>query len=131
MTGLRQFISQEVRVKVAQGQLHELLLVNAEENREDVVSLFDLCSLKDDPIVGEPSWSFLKDSRNVDLQGHERWLLNRVASTDWLRDEFFVKSAKWSRTAAEHYLLAGRRIPSPHSPTCPIKKNFHFLIMVF
>jgi hypothetical protein len=97
MTGLRQFISQEVKVKIAQGQLHELLLVNAQENREDVVSLFALCSLKDDPIVGEPSWSFLKDSRNIDLQGHERWLLNRVASTDWLRDEFFVKSAKWSR----------------------------------
>jgi hypothetical protein len=107
MTALRKFISHEV--EIAQSQLHELLLVNPEENREDVVPALALRTLKDDPTVTKPGWSFLKDPRNTALHGHERWLLNRVANTDWLQEEFFAKSTsgkttKWSRKAAEHYL---------------------------
>jgi hypothetical protein len=107
MTTFRRFVSHQV--EIAQSQLHELLLVNPEENREDVVPTLALRDLKDDPTVSEAGWSFLKDSRNVALQGYDRWLLNRVANNDWLQEEFFAKSktgktAKWSRTAAEHYL---------------------------
>jgi hypothetical protein len=68
--------------------LHELLLVNPEENREDVVPTLALRNLKDDPTVSEAGWSFLKDSRNVALQGYDRWLLNGVANIDWLQEEF-------------------------------------------
>ena len=107
ITTLRRFISNQV--KIAQSQLHELLLVNPEENREDVVPALVLRTLKDDPVASEPGWSFLKDSRNTALHGHDRWLLNRVANTDWLQEEFFAKSRygktiKWSRKAAERYL---------------------------
>jgi hypothetical protein len=108
MTSLRRFISDQV--EVAQGQLQELLLVNPEESREDVVPPLALCTLKDDPTASEPGWSFLEDARNTGLQKHNRWLLNRVASTDWLQEEFFAqtksgkRTAKWSRRAAEHYL---------------------------
>jgi len=66
--------------------------VNPEESREDVVPTLVLRSLKDDPSANEPGWSFLKDSRNTALHGLDRWLLNRVANTDWLQEEFFAKS---------------------------------------
>jgi hypothetical protein len=107
MIVLRKFISHEV--EIAQGQLYEFLLVNPEENREDVIPALALRTLKDDPTVTKPGWSFLKDPCNTALHGHEQWLLSRVANTDWLQEEFFAKSksgkiAKWSRKAAEHYL---------------------------
>ena len=82
MTVLRKFISH--KVEIAQGQLHELLLVNPEENWEDIVPALALCTLKDDPTITEPGWSFLKDPCNTALHGHEQWLLNRVANTNWL-----------------------------------------------
>jgi hypothetical protein len=90
MTALRRFVSN--KVEIAQSQLHELLLVNPVENREDVVPALALRTLKDDPAASEPGWTFLKDSRNTALHGHDRWLLNRVANTDWLQEEFFAKS---------------------------------------
>jgi len=103
MTALRRFVSEQVEIN--QSQLHELLFINPKESREDVVPELTLRALNDDPTVSEPEWSFLKNARNTTLQGHDQWLLNRVASTDWLQEEFFAKSktAKWSRKAAEHY----------------------------
>ncbi len=108
MTSLRRFIADQV--ESAQGQLQELLLVNPEERREDVVPALALRTLKDDPTASEPGWSFVKDPRNTALHKHDRWLLNRVANTDWLQEEFFAqtksgkRTAKWSRKATEHYL---------------------------
>jgi len=80
MTALRCFVLAQVEVN--QSQLHELLLVNPEENREDVVPALTLRALKDDPTISEPGWSFLQDTRNTALHGHDQWLLNRVASTN-------------------------------------------------
>jgi hypothetical protein len=84
-------------------------LINPEESREDVVPCLALRTLKDDPTASEPGWSFLKDSRNTALHGHERWLLDRVANADWLQEEFFARSksgktAKWSWRVAQQYL---------------------------
>jgi hypothetical protein len=84
--------------------------VNLEERREDVVLALALHTLKDNPTASEPGWSFVKDSRNTALHKHDRWLLNRVANTDWLQEEFFAqtksgkRTAKWNRKAAEYYL---------------------------
>jgi hypothetical protein len=91
---------------MAQSQLHKLLLVHPDEAREAVIPTISLRSLKDDPTISQPGWSFLKDPRNTMLQGHERWLLNRVANTDWLQEEFFagLGLAKWRRPAVKHYL---------------------------
>lgn len=108
MTSLRRFVSNQV--ETAQGQLQELLLVNPEESRERVVPALALRTLKDDPTASEPGWSFVEDPRNTALHKHDRWLLNRVANTDWLQEEFFAqtksgkRTAKWSQKAAEHYL---------------------------
>jgi hypothetical protein len=89
--------------------LHEFLLVNLEENREDVVLVLALHTLKDNPTITTPGWSFLQDPRNTTLHGYERWLLNRITNTDWLQEEFFANSksgkvAKWSRKVVKHYL---------------------------
>lgn len=107
MTALRQFIASQV--KTCQDQLHALFLINPEEERINVVPVLALRAFEDDATINTPGWSFLQDPRNVALHGHERWLLNRVASTDWLQEEFFMpsrtgKTARWSRRAAEHYL---------------------------
>jgi hypothetical protein len=96
ITALRRFIVDQV--EIAQSQLHELLLVNSEESREDVVPALVLRALKDDPTINEPGWSFLNDARNTALHGHDRWLLNRVAGADRLQEQFFAKS-KSGKTA--------------------------------
>lgn len=82
--------------------------MNPEESRENVGPLLNLRDIKDDLTISEPGWNFSKYPRNTALHGLERLLLNRVANTDWLQDEFLVKlkspAAKWNRKAAEHYL---------------------------
>ena len=80
MTTLQRFVSEQVEIN--QSQLHELLLVNSEENKEDVVLELTLRALKDDPTVSEPGWSFLKGARNTALHGLDQWLLNWVVSTN-------------------------------------------------
>ena len=99
MTGLRRFIFNQVNI--IQSQLHELLLVNPEEDRADIVPTLVLRAIKDDPTTSDPGWSFIKDSRNTALHGHESWLLNRVARTDWLQDEVFVKGGAWKGCPVE------------------------------
>ena len=106
MTAFKRFVSQQV--ELAQSQLHELLLINQEETREDVMPKMCLRSLQDDPTISTPGWNFIKDPRNTTLHNHERWLLNRIANSDWLQQEFLdatrPRSAHWSKKAAKHYL---------------------------
>lgn len=104
MTGLKQFVTKEVTI--AQAQLHEILLINPEEDREAVAPTFNLRMLYDDPSIDIPGWSFLDDQRNTALHGHEQWLLDRVTSNDWLQDEFLAgpKSSEWRRKAVDRYL---------------------------
>ena len=104
MAGLKQFIRQQVNL--AQEQLQQLLLIHAEEAREDVVPVLRLQDLRDDPALSQLGQSFLTDPRNSTLQGHDSWLLNRVLKQSWLQDRFFVdiKQARWKVPAAEDYL---------------------------
>lgn len=90
----------------AQSLLEELLCVHPDEERDDVVPPVNLFRLKDNPAYNKPSWSFLDDSRNEHLQGHDRWLLNRVLDEGWLQQEFLIKGANavWRRKTAEQYL---------------------------
>jgi Orsellinic acid/F9775 biosynthesis cluster protein D len=103
MTGLRRFLS--TQVQEANRQLQELLFVPATEWQYTVPAV-DLSQLRDNPANDQPGWSFLKDPRNVSLQGHDRWLLNRVLDQDTLRKRFLTnqRDAKWRRQAAKEYL---------------------------
>jgi hypothetical protein len=76
MAQLKLFVS--TQVELAQTQLQELLLIHPDEAREDVVPALSLHSLKDDPTISQNGWSFLRDPRNGQLQGKDRWLLSRV-----------------------------------------------------
>ncbi|KAL5344753.1 hypothetical protein ACLOAV_010150 [Pseudogymnoascus australis] len=104
MSGLKQFARWQV--EAAQEQLQQLLLIHAEEAREDVVPKLRLQDLKDNPALNQVGQSFLTDPRNPGLQGYDRWLLNRVLKYDWLQDEFLidVKKAIWRPRAVEHYI---------------------------
>jgi hypothetical protein len=86
MTNLKSFVAKQV--SIAQQQLHDLLLIHEDEDRESITPKFNLRSLKDDPSIGEPGWNFLKHTENSALHGYEDWLLTRVIKTDWLQDEF-------------------------------------------
>jgi len=59
MTGLRQFMRHQVNQ--AQDQLQALLLIHAEETREDVVPVLRLQDLRDDPSLSQLGQSFLTD----------------------------------------------------------------------
>jgi hypothetical protein len=104
IAALKQFVRQQVNL--AQDQLQQLLLIHAEEAREEVVPILRLHDLKDDPSLSRLGQSFLTDPRNVALQGYDRWLLNRALKHNWLQDEFFidVKQARWKSSAVEDYL---------------------------
>jgi hypothetical protein len=88
ISGLKKFVQQQV--ELAQDQLQQLLLIHADEAREDIVPLLRLQDLKDNPALNQLGHSFLTDLRNPSLQGHERWLLQRVLKHSWLQDEFFL-----------------------------------------
>jgi hypothetical protein len=88
MSGFRQFIAKQV--ELAQAELEGLFLLHEEEMREQVVPRLTLYELRDDPTNNQRGWNFLKDSRTraaLPTTG-ERWLLDRVLETSWLRDEF-------------------------------------------
>jgi hypothetical protein len=88
MTGLWQFLHHQVNQ--AQDQLQALLLIHAEETREDVVPILRLQDLRDDPSLSRLGQSFLTNPRNTGLQGYDHWLLNRVLKYSWLHDKFFA-----------------------------------------
>ena len=88
MLGFRQFVVKQVQL--AQTQLEGLFLLHEEEVREKTVPRLALHELRDDPTNNTRGWSFLKDTRTraaLPTTG-ERWLLDRVLETSWLRDEF-------------------------------------------
>ncbi|KFZ23250.1 hypothetical protein V502_02271, partial [Pseudogymnoascus sp. VKM F-4520 (FW-2644)] len=104
MTGLRDFASQQV--ETAEAQLRSLLRVHLKKGAIPPLPKLDLASLKDNPAVKTPGWSFLCDPRNAALQGHDHWLLHRIVETGELQKEFFtgLEPLTWRRPAAERYL---------------------------
>jgi hypothetical protein len=126
MDGFQQFIRTEVTL--AQAELEQLFLLHPEDRREDVVPQLVLHSLQDDPTNYRRGWSFLQDRRNRealttttprgerDLGGGERWLLNRVLSHAWLREEFVEarmvgpdQKVLWHKEVVEEYLQQGEK----------------------
>jgi hypothetical protein len=88
MRGLRQFVASQVQL--AQADLAQLFLLHKEEVREEIVPQLALHKLQDDPTKNQRGWNFLRDQRTqaaLPTTG-ERWLLDRVLGTDWLREEF-------------------------------------------
>ena len=109
MTGLRDFV--RIQVELAQQSLEELFLLHEEETRGDVVPAFNLYDLQDDPVNNRRGWNFLQHPANARAlpSTGKRWLLDRVLSTDWLRDEFLeVRSSDsevtWRSSAVDQYL---------------------------
>ncbi|KAI9035076.1 uncharacterized protein KD926_004658 [Aspergillus affinis] len=89
MSGFWQFIAKQVQL--AQIQLEGLFLLHDEEIRETI-----------------RGWNFLKDPRTraaLSTTG-ERWLLDRVLETSWLRDEFL----ELRRIGQEDHVLWRERI---------------------
>jgi hypothetical protein len=77
-------------VQLAQADLAQLFLLYKEEVREEIVPQLALHKLQDDPTKNQRGWNFLRDQRTqaaLPTTG-ERWLLDRVLGTDWLREEF-------------------------------------------
>jgi hypothetical protein len=108
MDALRKFIS--VQVSKAQQELEGLFLLHPDENREDIVPHVLLHRLQDNHSNGQKGWNFLQDQRDADqLQedGGDRWLLDRVLQNDWLRDEMLVFSPEsqlqWKKKAVQAY----------------------------
>ena len=94
------------QVRAAQRELEEILLPLPGQSRENHVPGLSLPRLKDDLICTDRGWSFLKDKRNAeDLTGRDRWLLDRVTTHDWLKEEFVKIKANnqivWLPWAAE------------------------------
>jgi hypothetical protein len=74
MTGLRDLLT--AKVKAAQDNLAELLLVPPDTERQKIVPTISLRSLMDNPSDGRPDWSFLDHPGNEALHGYQRWILN-------------------------------------------------------
>ncbi|KAJ4129463.1 hypothetical protein NW765_016336 [Fusarium oxysporum] len=105
MTQLRSLVTTEL--EIAQAQLSDLFFIHPEdEDRELVVPSLSLRSLADNPAESAPGWSFICHPKNTALHGHERWLLNRILQTSWLRNDFFrvPKRAIWREQAVSEYV---------------------------
>ncbi|KAH5618970.1 hypothetical protein HBI23_245980 [Parastagonospora nodorum] len=107
MDALRKFIA--VQIDKAQQELEDLLLLHADEARDDIVPPVYLYRLQDNHSNGQKGWNFLKDQRNAaQLQeGGDRWLLSRVLENDWLRDEMVdmipESQLRWKKKAVQAY----------------------------
>ncbi|KAM6513638.1 hypothetical protein FALCPG4_016021 [Fusarium falciforme] len=104
MTQLRSLVATEL--EMVQNQLSELLLIHPDDDREMVVPPLSLRSLGDNPAESAPGWSFVCHIKNTILHGHEKWLLNRILQTGWLRNDFFrvPSRAIWRDQAVSEYI---------------------------
>ena len=79
------------QVQSTQGMLEQLFLLHDSESREDVVPRLHLHKLVDNHNSRKTGWSFLKEPANADqFADTEGWLMKRVLTNEWLRDEFVV-----------------------------------------
>ncbi|ESU08354.1 hypothetical protein FGSG_11579 [Fusarium graminearum PH-1] len=105
MTQLRSLVSTEL--EIAQAQLSDLFLIHPDDDDRDlVVPSLSLRSLADNPAESAPGWSFICHPKNKALHGHEKWLLNRILQTSWLRNDFFrvPKRAIWREQTVSKYV---------------------------
>jgi hypothetical protein len=54
------------------------------------IPVLPLEKLQDRPVNNTPGWNFRQNPANVAVLGHpgKRWLIDRVLTRDWLREEF-------------------------------------------
>jgi hypothetical protein len=79
--------------------------------RQNVIPALALEKLQDDPVNNTRGWNFLQNSANLAVLGHsrKRWLIDRVLTTDWPREEFLdIRSSDsrvvWRPAAVDRYL---------------------------
>ncbi|KAI9034791.1 uncharacterized protein KD926_005471 [Aspergillus affinis] len=109
MTGLRNFV--RIQIELVQQSLEDLFLLHDEETRDDIVPVLSLQKLQDDPVNNRRGWNFLQNHANSRVLSPtgKQWLMDRVLTTDWLRDEFLeIRSSDseviWRRSAVDRYL---------------------------
>ncbi|GFF61387.1 conserved hypothetical protein, partial [Aspergillus udagawae] len=102
-------------LRLSMRDLARLFLLHEEEVREEIVPQLALHKLQDDPTKNQRGWNFLQDQRTraaLPTTG-ERWLLDRVLGTDWLREEFLQlhqisqqdqAQVLWQEGAVDQYL---------------------------
>ena len=107
IVAFKDFVSRQVRE--CQQKLEALFLLHEEESRDEIVPCFHLRDIKDNAAEGERGWNFLKDPRNRHvLPDGANWMLNRVLTNDFLRDEFLYADPKslkatWVQRAVDQY----------------------------
>jgi hypothetical protein len=86
--------------------LADLLFVPPDAARGDVIPMISPRRLLDDPTEDRPGWNFTHHPQNQVLHGHQRWILDRILTEDFLRKDFFEseKTAKWRLPAVFRYL---------------------------
>ncbi|RJE16981.1 hypothetical protein PHISCL_10682, partial [Aspergillus sclerotialis] len=82
--------------------------------REDVVPPIALSKLADNPVNNQPGWNFTQDVRNREMlsptnERGDRWLLDRILTALWLREQFVEIGATnsqviWHQKAVADYL---------------------------
>jgi hypothetical protein len=110
MDAFRDFVRDQV-YKV-QGRLEQLLLLHPREKREDLGVEFSMHRIVDNPAENQRGWSFLCHPQNLQgaLPNREKWLLERVLKTQWLREEFMCPESTaqhpvWNQKSCQDYLL--------------------------
>lgn len=109
MDGLQRLVW--TQVEIAQYELERLFLLDENEERADVVPPLPLHQLMDDPVNNQRGWNFLKNKRNrasLSTTG-ERWMLDRVLTSDSLREDFIEvrqgnSRAQWRAAYVAAYL---------------------------
>lgn len=96
MDSLANFIRSQV--KLTQFELERVFLLDDGESRADMIPELPLHQLTDDPVNNQRGWSFLKHRKNRQLLSTpgERWMLDRIMTTESLRKDFInVQPAIW------------------------------------
>ncbi|EDN04930.1 predicted protein [Histoplasma mississippiense (nom. inval.)] len=109
IAGLRRFV--RTQVELTQHKLEQLFLVHEEEAREVVVPRLALAQLADSPTNNHRGWNFLQAPQNCKAlpTTGERWLLDRVLTTDRLRAEWVAvrpsdHQVVWDTAVVDDYL---------------------------
>jgi hypothetical protein len=108
LPSLRWFLRDQV--SAAQDLLEGLLLIppGYDGDRAEMVPQVDVRGLKEDASTSTPGWSFLDHPENTQLQGKDKWLLDRVCSEATLKKRFMKPETggppQWRLPAVKVYL---------------------------
>lgn len=101
-----------MQVHRVQKLLSDILILDPDEAREDVIPVIYLHRLRDNPAVVENGWNFLQDDRNKTfLPCKNGWLLRRVLQNDRLGLPILAKLETWCRISKLCASIANRLTP--------------------